>query len=77
MQAIEECALLEAGDYVALLDAGAYGYSMAGNYNSRPLIAQIMVDKDKNYIIRKEQSFEDMIKRRVIIKFKSKLIFCK
>ena len=61
-----ECALLEAGDYVALLDAGAYGYSMAGNYNSRPLIAQIMVDKDKNYIIRKEQSFEDMIKDELL-----------
>ncbi len=61
-----ECALLEAGDYVALLDAGAYGYSMAGNYNSRPLIAQIMVDKDKHYIIRKEQSFEDMIKDELL-----------
>ena len=57
--------ILKAGDYVALLDAGAYGYSMAGNYNSRPLIAQIMVDKDKHYIIRKEQSFEDMIKNEL------------
>ena len=51
---------------MALLDAGAYGYSMAGNYNSRPLIAQIMVDKDKHYIIRKEQSFEDMIKDELL-----------
>ena len=61
-----ESHLLKAGDYVALLDAGAYGYSMAGNYNSRPLIAQIMVDKDKHYIIRKEQSFEDMIKDELL-----------
>ena len=61
-----ESNLLKAGDYVALLDAGAYGYSMAGNYNSRPLIAQIMVDKDKHYIIRREQSFEDMIKNELI-----------
>ena len=61
-----ESNLLKAGDYVALLDAGAYGYSMAGNYNSRPLIAQIMVDKDKHYTIRKEQSFEDMIKNELI-----------
>lgn len=61
-----ECNILKEGDYVALLDAGAYGYSMAGNYNSRPLIAQIMIDKDKHYIIRKEQSFEDMIKDELI-----------
>ena len=61
-----ESNLLKAGDYVALLDAGAYGYSMAGNYNSRPLIAQIMTDKDKHYIIRREQSFEDMIKNELI-----------
>lgn len=61
-----ECETLKEGDYVALLDAGAYGFSMASNYNSRPLISQVMIDKDKHYIIRKRQSFEDMIKDEII-----------
>ena len=38
-----ECETLKEGDYVALLDAGAYGFSMASNYNSRPLISQVMI----------------------------------
>ncbi|WP_300366339.1 diaminopimelate decarboxylase [Brachyspira sp.] len=61
-----ECSSLKEGDYVALLDAGAYGFSMASNYNSRPLISQIMIDKDKYYVIRKKQTFDDMIKDEII-----------
>ncbi len=61
-----ECSELKEGDYAALLDAGAYGFSMASNYNSRPLTSQIMIDKDKHYIIRKRQTFEDMIKDEII-----------
>ena len=61
-----ECSILKQGDYVALLDAGAYGFSMASNYNSRPLIPQIMVDKDKHYIIRKKQTFEEMIESEIL-----------
>lgn len=61
-----ECETLKEGDYVALLDSGAYGFSMASNYNSRPLISQVMIDKDKHYVIRKRQSFEDMIKDEII-----------
>ncbi|WP_295162058.1 diaminopimelate decarboxylase [uncultured Brachyspira sp.] len=61
-----ECFVLHEGDYVALLDAGAYGFSMSSNYNSRPLIAQVMVDKDRHYIIRRKQSFEQMIENEMI-----------
>lgn len=61
-----ECSVVEEGDYVALLDAGAYGFSMSSNYNSRPLIAQVMADKDKHYIIRKRQTFDDMIESEII-----------
>lgn len=61
-----ECSVVEAGDYVALLDAGAYGFSMSSNYNSRPLIAQVMADKDKHYIIRKRQTFNEMIESEII-----------
>ena len=61
-----ESSVLEQGDYVALLDAGAYGFSMSNNYNSRPLISQIMIDKDKHYTIRKKQTFEEMISNEII-----------
>ncbi|ADG72542.1 diaminopimelate decarboxylase [Brachyspira murdochii] len=61
-----ECSVVEEGDYVALLDAGAYGFSMSSNYNSRPLIAQVMADKDKHYIIRKRQTFNEMIESEII-----------
>ena len=61
-----ECSVVEEGDYVALLDAGAYGFSMSSNYNSRPLIAQVMADKDKHYIIRKRQTFDEMIESEII-----------
>lgn len=61
-----ECSVVEEGDYVALLDAGAYGFSMSSNYNSRPLIAQVMSDKDKHYIIRKRQTFNEMIESEII-----------
>ena len=62
----KECSVLEQGDYVALLDAGAYGFSMSSNYNSRLLVPQVMIDDNKHYIIRKRQTFDDMIKDEII-----------
>ena len=61
-----ECTTIEAGDYVALIDSGAYGFSMASNYNSRTLISQVMIDKNNHYIIRKPQTFEEMISYEII-----------
>ena len=61
-----ECPVLQEGDYVALLDAGAYGFSMSSNYNSRSLISQVMIDRDKHYLIRKAQTFEEMISYEII-----------
>ena len=61
-----ECSVLEQGDYVALLDAGAYGSSMSSNYNSRLLLLQVMIDDNKHYIIRKRQTFDDMIKDEIL-----------
>ncbi|MBL9152799.1 MAG: diaminopimelate decarboxylase [Verrucomicrobiales bacterium] len=49
------------GDAIAVLSAGAYGFVMASNYNSRPLPAEILVDGDKAHVIRRRQSFEDLI----------------
>lgn len=58
---------LEEGDYVALLDSGAYGASMASNYNMKPLRAQVLVDKTNSALIRKEQSIEQMIENDILI----------
>ena len=52
---------LKENDLIALLSAGAYGFTMASNYNSRPFPAEIMVDGDQTHEIRKRQSFDDLI----------------
>jgi diaminopimelate decarboxylase len=50
-----------AGDRIALLSAGAYGFVMASNYNSRRLPAEILVDGDKAEVVRERQSWDDLI----------------
>ena len=52
-------------DLVLFLSAGAYGSSMSNEYNSRPLIPEVLVDGDKFKIIRKRPDFEEMIKYEV------------
>jgi len=52
---------LEEGDYIALMSSGAYGFVMASNYNSRPFPAEILVDGEQAHLIRKRQSFDDLI----------------
>ena len=49
------------GDLVALMSAGAYGFAMASNYNSRPLPAEILVEGGTATVIRRRQSQEDLI----------------
>ncbi|MBX3739643.1 MAG: diaminopimelate decarboxylase [Akkermansiaceae bacterium] len=49
------------GDHIALMSAGAYGFAMASNYNSRPLPAEILVEGDTATVIRKRQTLEDVI----------------
>ncbi len=44
------------GDYLALLSAGAYGFVMASNYNTRPLAAEVLVQGRKSALVRKRQS---------------------
>lgn len=52
---------LKQGDLLAICSAGAYGFSMASNYNSRPRVAEIMVDGDQAFEIRKRESVEDLM----------------
>ena len=49
------------GDQVALMSAGAYGFAMASNYNSRPLPAEILVEGATATVVRKRQTLDDLI----------------
>jgi len=57
------------GDCLAVMSAGAYGFSMSSNYNSRRRAEEILVVKDRFFIIRKRESPEDLIRNEVIPPF--------
>jgi len=50
----------EPGDIVAIYNAGAYGFSMSSNYNSRPLCAEVLVNDGKAELIREAETVEDL-----------------
>ena len=52
---------IKEGDFVAITNVGAYGMSLASNYNTRPKIAEILVNGAKHKVIKKKQSLEDLI----------------
>ncbi|HPD46376.1 MAG TPA: diaminopimelate decarboxylase [Anaerohalosphaeraceae bacterium] len=49
------------GDLISIFTAGAYGFTMASNYNARPLPAEVLVDGNTWKIIRKRQTYEDVV----------------
>jgi len=49
-----------------VMSAGAYGFTMASNYNSHPKPPEILVDGDKYYVVRKRESLDDLINGEVI-----------
>lgn len=57
------------GDYLAIMGAGAYGFSMSSNYNSRRRAQEVMVVKDKIFIIRKRDSYDDLLRNEIIPAF--------
>ncbi len=52
---------IDEGDLLALLSAGAYGMSMASNYNSRPRAAEVLVDKNEFHLIRERETMTSLI----------------
>jgi diaminopimelate decarboxylase len=54
------------GDLLAVMSAGAYGFTMASNYNSHPKPPEILVDGDQYYVVRKRETLEDLINGEVI-----------
>lgn len=51
---------LEAGDLVAFMSAGAYGAVLSSEYNSRPLVPEVLVDGDRWAVVRKRPTYEEM-----------------
>lgn len=51
---------IKKGDLLAVRSAGAYGFTMASNYNSRPKVAEIMVDNDAHFLIRKREQISQL-----------------
>jgi len=52
----------EPGELLAVMSAGAYGFSMASNYNSRPRPAEVLVDGEGFYLIRSRETLEDLVR---------------
>ncbi|GAM72330.1 diaminopimelate decarboxylase [Vibrio sp. JCM 19236] len=52
--------VLEQEDLLAVRSAGAYGFTMSSNYNSRPRVAEVMVDGDKVHLVRQRESIESL-----------------
>ena len=57
------------GDYLVFYNAGAYGFEMSSNYNSRYKPAEVMVKAGKAFLIRKREEFENLLKNQVEINF--------
>ncbi|PTX97407.1 diaminopimelate decarboxylase [Verrucomicrobia bacterium LW23] len=58
--------VLKAGDKIALMSAGAYGFVMSSNYNTRPRPAEILVKGNKATIVRKREKFEDLVRGETV-----------
>jgi diaminopimelate decarboxylase len=59
---------VQQGDTIAILCAGAYGMTMASNYNTRARPAEVLIDKEAMHLIRDRERFEDMIGNERIVK---------
>jgi len=53
---------LRAGDLLSVMGAGAYGFSMSSNYNSRPRVAEVMVEGSRIKLIRRRETYQDLLR---------------
>jgi diaminopimelate decarboxylase len=58
------------GDLLAIMSAGAYGFAMASNYNSRPRAAEVIVDGASTHVIRERETFEDLVRGEKLVELK-------
>ncbi len=61
-----ELPLLKRGDLVAIMDAGAYGFSMASRYNQQPLPAEVVVQGDQWRVVTQRETYEQMAEREAV-----------
>ena len=61
-----ELPAVEPGDLIAVKMAGAYSFAMASNYNSRPRAAEVLVDGAAFQVVRKRETYEDLIVSEII-----------
>jgi diaminopimelate decarboxylase len=57
-----DIAILQPGELLAIMSAGAYGFSLSSNYNSRPRAAEVLVSGDSYEVIRRRESYEDLVR---------------
>ena len=60
---------VKSGDLLAVMSAGAYGFTMASNYNSRPRLPEVLVKDDRMFVIRTRETYEDLVRGEVIPEF--------
>ncbi|HBC97536.1 MAG TPA: diaminopimelate decarboxylase, partial [Clostridium sp.] len=58
---------VQSGDILAVFTTGAYGYSMASNYNKIPIPAVVLVKDGQSKLISKRQSFDNMIENQIML----------
>jgi diaminopimelate decarboxylase len=58
---------VESGELLAVMSAGAYGFVMASNYNSRPRAAEVIVDGARYHVVRERENFDDLVRGEHIV----------
>ncbi len=61
-----EMPVIKEGDLLAVLNAGAYGFAMSSQYNSRPRCGEVLVNKGQSFLIREREGLEDLIGRQTV-----------
>lgn len=54
------------GELLAVMGAGAYGFSMSSNYNSRPRAAEVLVSGERDFLIRRRETFRDLVRGEMV-----------
>jgi len=64
-----ELPAVRAGECLAVMSAGAYGFAMSSNYNSRPRAAEVLVKGSETFVIRKRETWDDLVRLESIPDF--------
>jgi diaminopimelate decarboxylase len=60
---------VQPGELVALMSAGAYGFTMSSNYNTRPRVAEVLVSGGRFHVVRRRETYEDLVRGESIPEF--------